>query len=106
VSAERLRQGYRTILRHIYAPGHYYERVRTFLREYRAPERKTRLQVQHVLAFLRSVLRLGILGKGRLDYWRLLVWTHFHRPELLPLAVTLAITGYHCRKVCTKHVLK
>jgi len=106
MSAERLREGYRSILRHIYAPRQYYERVRTFLREYRAPERKSRLQFQEVLAFIRSVVRLGILGKGRLDYWRLLAWTHFCRPELLPLAVTLAITGYHCRKVCRLHVLK
>jgi len=106
MSAESLREGYRSILKHIYAPKQYYERVRTFLREYRAPDAKAPLHFQDVLAFLRSMVRLGIIGKGRLDYWRLLAWTHFCRPELLPLAVTLAITGYHCRVVCRRHVLK
>jgi hypothetical protein len=33
---EKLREGYREILRQIYAPELYYERVLTFLREYRA----------------------------------------------------------------------
>ena len=106
MSAERLREGYRTILRHIYSPKQYYERVRTFLREYRAPSRQAPLRARDVMAFLRSVVRLGILAKGRLHYWRLLAWTYFCRPELLPLAVTLAITGHHCREVCRRHVLK
>ena len=100
MSAERLREGYRKILERIYSPKQYYERVRTFLREYQAPKAQERIRFESVLAFLRSVLRLGILEKGRLGYWRLLAWTQFRRPELFPLAVTLAISGYHCRKVC------
>jgi radical SAM superfamily enzyme YgiQ (UPF0313 family) len=100
MSAERLREGYRKILERIYSPKNYYERVRTFLREYQAPKAQERVRLESVLAFLRSVLRLGILEKGRLGYWRLLAWTRFRRPELFPLAVTLAISGYHCRKVC------
>ena len=35
---EKLREGYKEILRHIYAPGPYYQRVRTFLREYHPPK--------------------------------------------------------------------
>ena len=100
MSAERLHEGYRKILEQIYSPKHYYERVRTFLREYKAPKAQERIRLEGVLAFLRSVLRLGILEKGRLGYWRLLAWTRFRRPELFSLAVTLAISGYHCRKVC------
>jgi hypothetical protein len=29
-----------------------------------------------------------------------LLWTLFHRPAHLPLAVTLAIYGHHFRKCC------
>jgi radical SAM superfamily enzyme YgiQ (UPF0313 family) len=106
MNVERLREGYRKVLGRIYSPKQYYERVRTFLREYRAPKIKGRLRFNEFLAFLRSVLRLGILDEGRFDYWRLLTWTHFWRPELLQLAVTLAISGYHCRKVYRLHVVK
>ncbi|NLX58944.1 MAG: B12-binding domain-containing radical SAM protein [Phycisphaerae bacterium] len=106
MSAQQLREGYQSILRHIYAPRHYYQRVRTFLHEYRAPTVKVRIQFDDLMAFLRSVIRLGILGRGRWYYWRLLVWTRLHRPELFSLAVRLAIAGYHFQKVCRQHVLK
>lgn len=106
MSAERLREGYRRILEQIYSPRHYYRRVRTFLREYRAPKTTAKLQFQDFMAFFRSVFHLGIFGKGRLYYWWLLIWTHLCRPELFSLAVTLAISGHHLRKVCRLHVLK
>jgi hypothetical protein len=34
---DTLREGYRRILRHIYSPAPYYQRVRTFLGEYKPP---------------------------------------------------------------------
>ncbi|HJW83045.1 MAG TPA: B12-binding domain-containing radical SAM protein [Anaerolineae bacterium] len=100
-----LREGYQSILRYIYAPGPYYRRVRTFLREYRPPKMKAPLDSDQLLAFLRSIYRLGILGRERVQYWRLLLWALFRRPELLSQAVTLAICGYHFRKICEMHVL-
>jgi hypothetical protein len=106
MDAERLREGYRSLLKHIYSPKAYYERIRTFLREYRGPGERARVSFGDLLAFARSVWHLGILGKGRLRYWGLLAWTNFCRPELVPLALTLAILGYHYRKVCRLHVLK
>ncbi|MDD4018877.1 MAG: DUF4070 domain-containing protein, partial [Kiritimatiellae bacterium] len=48
---------------------------------------------------------LGVAGRERLQYWKLLVWTLFRRPRLLPDAIMLAIYGYHFRKVCDRHVL-
>ncbi len=98
---EELHRGYREILSTIYSPDHYYERVRTFLARYRkAAVVRNRLEWQHIAAFARSVLRLGIVHSGRGEYWRLLIWTLAHRPKLLPEAVTLAIYGYHFREVC------
>jgi len=97
---EVLRQGYKSIMEHIYSPAHYYERVKTFLREYEPPKIKVRLDFQHVMAFFRSVFRLGIFGRERRHYWNLLLWTLFRRPALFAEAVTFAIYGYHFRKVC------
>jgi hypothetical protein len=87
-------------LGHIYAPGPYYRRIRTFLREYRRPKISSPVNWNGFLAVLRANVRLGILGRERFQYWRLLLWTFFRRPTLFPLAVTLSIYGHHFRKTC------
>lgn len=105
MNLDALREGYKNILQHIYSPEHYYQRVRTFLRDYKPPKIKAPLELGHILAFFRSIYHLGVVGKERVHYWKLLFWTLFRRPRLLPLAVTLAIYGYHFRMVCELHVL-
>jgi radical SAM superfamily enzyme YgiQ (UPF0313 family) len=97
---EKLRAGYKDILRHIYAPRPYYQRVRTFLREYHPPKMSTSINWQNLRAFIHSSLRLGIFGSERYQYWYLLLWTVFRRPAALQTAVTLAIYGHHFRKTC------
>ncbi len=104
MSMEALREGYRSIMDNIYSPAPYYQRVRTFLQEYRPPKLQTSLRMMDLLAFFRSIVRLGILGRERVHYWRLLMWTLVRRPRLLPMAVTLAIYGHHFRKVCELHI--
>jgi radical SAM superfamily enzyme YgiQ (UPF0313 family) len=105
MNLETLREGYRMILDQIYSPKLYYERVKTFLREYRPPKIGQYLDLQHILAFWRSIYRIGIQGRERVHYWRLFFWTLFWRPKLFPLMITLAIYGYHFRQVCELHVL-
>ncbi len=105
MSLKTLKDGYRRILDTIYAPKPYYQRIRTFLQEYRAPHVRGCLQLSHVLAALRSVYRIGVLGRERLHYWKLIVWTLFRRPSLLPDAISLAIYGYHFRIICKRHVI-
>jgi len=100
-----LREGYRNIMKHIYSPKPYYQRVKIFLREYKPPEIKIPLDYQRFLAFFRSTIHLGIFGKERFQYWRLLMWTLFHRPQLLTLAISFAVYGHHFRKVCELHII-
>ncbi|MEJ2586667.1 MAG: DUF4070 domain-containing protein [Deltaproteobacteria bacterium] len=95
-----LRDGYSTIIRYIYTPKHYYKRIKTFLREYHTPEIPRSVDLQHFLAFFRCSIRLGLIGRERFHYWRLLVWTLFRRPASIPLAITLAIYGHHFQRVC------
>jgi radical SAM superfamily enzyme YgiQ (UPF0313 family) len=97
---DTLREGYKGVLGSIYSPDKYYQRVKTFLNEYRPKMVVNQSGLQYKLAFFRSLYRLGVFGKERSHFWRLLLWTGFHRPRLFPLAVTLAIYGYHFRKVC------
>jgi radical SAM superfamily enzyme YgiQ (UPF0313 family) len=105
MNLETLREGYLHLLQYIYSPEHYYQRVQTFLREYKPPKIKSPLEFEYILAFLRSIYRLGILGEERSHYWKLLFWTLFRRPKLFSLAVTFAIYGYHFRRVCELHIL-
>jgi radical SAM superfamily enzyme YgiQ (UPF0313 family) len=97
---DQLVEGYKTILRRIYAPGPYYQRVRTFLREYRRPRISASFGWHHAWALGWSTVRLGVVGRERFEYWRLLIWTLLHRPALLKLAITFAIYGHHFRKCC------
>jgi radical SAM superfamily enzyme YgiQ (UPF0313 family) len=100
-----LLEGYRYILRQIYAPRYYYQRVVTFLREFKNTGVEAPMDLQRFLAFFRSCLRLGIIGRERAHYWKLMVWTLLRRPRLFSLAMTLAIQGYHFRKVSELHLL-
>ncbi len=101
---EPLREGYRKLLEQIYAPQSYYERVLTFLREYHPPKIRFHPDLQYILALGRSIDQLGIRGVERVHYWRLFFWTLFRRPRLFPLAITLAIMGFHFRQVIELHV--
>ncbi|MCF6153380.1 MAG: DUF4070 domain-containing protein [Candidatus Kuenenia stuttgartiensis] len=99
------REGYKNILRQIYSPKNYYQRIKTFFREYKAPKMKTRFTFDQILTLFRVIYYLGILGNERVQFWKLLLWTYFHHRELLPLSISLAIYGYHYRKVSESHVL-
>jgi radical SAM superfamily enzyme YgiQ (UPF0313 family) len=97
---ETLISGYHKIVETIYSPKQYYERVLVFLKEYNPIVSSTGpLNFSHIMAFFRSVVRLGIIGKERRYYWRLILWSLIKRPRVFPLAVTLSIYGYHFRKV-------
>jgi radical SAM superfamily enzyme YgiQ (UPF0313 family) len=100
MNRDTLREGYRNLMQHIYAPGPYYRRIRTFLREYRRPEISSPLSWRSFMAFAQANLRLGVFGRERFHYWGLLLWTALRRPSLVPLAVTLSIYGHHFRKTC------
>jgi radical SAM superfamily enzyme YgiQ (UPF0313 family) len=95
--------GYKKVLSTLYSPSYYYERVRTFLKEYIPPRKKLfHFRFNYIAAFIRSIIVLGIIGKERFHYWRLLFWTIFSRPRLFPQAITLAIYGFHFRKIFEK----
>ena len=95
-----LLEGYRNIVKTIYAPDQFYARVKRFLENYKPLNRSMgRLSMSEIKAFIMSIFVLGIKGKERFHYWRLFLWSVFSRPRLAPLAVTFAIYGYHFRRV-------
>jgi radical SAM superfamily enzyme YgiQ (UPF0313 family) len=104
MNPEVLMNGYRRIVDTIYAPKHYYARVREFLRVYQpVKSRKVRLRWSYTKAAIKSVVRLGIIGRERYQYWKLFFWSLLFRPRLLPMAITFSIYGFHFRKVFKRH---
>ncbi len=103
MEANALISGYRTILDTIYAPKQYYQRVITLLKEYR-PLHLGKFHLQHgyLGALFKSILYLGVIGKERLQFWKLVFWSLSRKPRLFPLAITYAIYGFHFRKVAEK----
>jgi radical SAM superfamily enzyme YgiQ (UPF0313 family) len=100
---EALAKGYKHVVDTIYAPKQYYERIITFLREYKpANKGKFKISLLHLIAWLRSIWVLGVKEKGRKHYWKLFVWTLLKKPKSFPLSMTLAAQGVHFRKVAQK----
>lgn len=103
MNRDTLIEGYRKIVSTIYSPKQYYERVKTLLKNFK-PLQKNKIQFRfcYLTAFLKSIWHLGIVGlkgKGRVYYWKLLLWSLLRRPKLFPMAVTFAVYGFHFRKV-------
>jgi len=97
---DTLISGYRHVLDTIYSPKQYYERIRTFLREYQPPRNIAgTVQIHHIKAFLRSIWFLGIREKGKRHYWKLFVSYLLKSPQKFPRFVSLAVYGYHFRKI-------
>ncbi|MGI6777545.1 MAG: B12-binding domain-containing radical SAM protein [Acetivibrionales bacterium] len=96
----KLIEGYKKIINTIYSPKQYYERVIHFLKEYRSPGKgRLHIHFKDICALIKSVFILGILGKERLYYWKLISWSLLRRPKLFPMAVTFSIYGFHFRKI-------
>ncbi|OHB97484.1 MAG: B12-binding domain-containing radical SAM protein, partial [Planctomycetes bacterium RIFCSPHIGHO2_12_39_6] len=96
---DTLQEGYKEIMRYIYSPRHYYHRIKTLFLEYKPLKIDIPKSIKNTLSLLRSIYYLGIIGKERFHYWKLLLWTSIHRPELIPLAIRLSIYGHHYRKI-------
>jgi radical SAM superfamily enzyme YgiQ (UPF0313 family) len=100
MNAQTLLAGYKRILETIYSPREYYDRVLYFLNTHK-PLRthSTRLHVRTIVALARSMIVLGVIGKERLYYWKLFFWSLLRKPGHFSTAITLAIYGFHFRRV-------
>jgi radical SAM superfamily enzyme YgiQ (UPF0313 family) len=94
-----LEKGYEHIVKTIYSPKYYYERVISFLSRYNPKGISEGYTPSGIRAFLRTVLHLGIFGKERKYYWKLLRWSLRNNPATFPVAIRLSIYGYHFRKL-------
>ncbi|MDA3792654.1 MAG: B12-binding domain-containing radical SAM protein [Elusimicrobia bacterium] len=106
MDTDKLMEGYEKIVSTIYSPKVYYRRIKNFLKVYRPKSKaKKKLKLCYITAFIKSIFKLGVFGKERNYYWRLLAWSIIWRPKTFPLAVTLSIYGFHFRKTFEKQTV-
>jgi len=99
LSREFLQSGYRDLMKKLYEPKVYYQRVRIFLKNYHPTGPGLHLSRADCLAFLKSFWLLGVWYRGRVAYWRFFWSTLLRRPRQFRRGIELAIIGYHFRRV-------
>lgn len=102
LNREFLQSGYRELMKKLYEPKVYYQRVRTFLENHKritGPRPRLRLSWPDFMAFVKSFWLLGIWYRGRVAYWKFFWSTLLRRPHQFRRAIEFAILGYHFRRV-------
>ncbi|HCT30175.1 MAG TPA: B12-binding domain-containing radical SAM protein [Bacteroidales bacterium] len=95
-----LMKGYNNIIHGIYSTKPYYKRARMFLKDQKVPhKRNKKFEPSIIFGFIKSVIVIGIIKRGRREYWKFIAWTLFRRPNLFVNAATLTVFGYHYRTV-------
>jgi hypothetical protein len=99
-----LLRGYRRLLAEVYSEDAYFRRCARLLDV--APALPAPLRPGAVATFVRTAWRLGVIGKRRRSFWRLLA-RGLRRGGLaaLPRAVTLSILGEHLLRYTAEEVL-
>ncbi len=92
-------KGYKDVLKTIYSQEVYYERIKTFLNEYQPRIKFIKVSKNDIKAIFKSFWKLGILEKGKRYYWKLVFLSIFKHPHKFTTAMTLAVYGYHFRRV-------
>jgi len=102
----RLVQGYHKLMKTIYSPRYYYQRVSEFLKTYRPKElaRKNKYSLSRIKALVKSVFYIGIIGNGisQWYYWKLILKTLIFYRKSFVEAITLIVYGHHFRKMSKK----
>ena len=95
--------GYSKIVKTIYSQKEYYNRLKHFLSNYKQPFwNKNKIKLKEVRAFMMLLWLLGTLEKGKKYFWKLLAFSLFKHPHKFPLAMTMAVYGYHYRRIAAR----
>lgn len=90
-------RGYRKVIHDIYHPEKYYQRLKTFLKNYQCSTRfeaRRRFSRESFRALGMSVYYIGMKRGMRKQFWHMMLWTLLKRPKSLPLAINLSIYSY------------
>lgn len=90
---EFLQSGYRKLMRQLYEPSAYHQRIWTFLKQHKPTGPQMRISSADIKAFIRSFWLVGVWQRGRFAYWKLMWATLLTRPRQFRYAIELAIMG-------------
>jgi radical SAM superfamily enzyme YgiQ (UPF0313 family) len=92
--------GYQSIMRTIYKPREYYERVLDSMKRvsHERPEVQNYSIIKAITSFARIATRLGIVDSERREFWRFFI-TSVRNRQRVPEFLRLAAVGYHFRKL-------
>ncbi|OFW00205.1 MAG: hypothetical protein A3H94_07130 [Acidobacteria bacterium RIFCSPLOWO2_02_FULL_60_20] len=95
MNPQKLIDGYRSILKRIYHPDAYYDRVRRYLAQAPPGLRRTPRRRSDYMALARSIVKQGILGDFRWSYWKFFLAAATRYRYAFDRAITFAIMGHH-----------
>ncbi len=92
---------YRKLMKKVYDPQVYYDRIFQFLQIYKPSVENVRIFKEDFIAFLRALWYLGIKDKRgvRKLFWRSLWKALIKYPRSIVHVITYAVYGYHFRKL-------
>jgi radical SAM superfamily enzyme YgiQ (UPF0313 family) len=94
-----LLKGYQKVLNTVYSQKYYCKRIKTLLKNYNFSNKaRFKLSYSDIKAFIKSIWRIGMMEKGKLHYW-LLILSSLKNPRKLAMAVRLSIYGFHFREM-------
>jgi len=100
MNQRELLEGYQHIINSIYNDKPYYKRIRELLKTYKPVKiGSNQIDFSRLKAFIKANFVLGLVSKGRFEYWKFVFWTILKKPKLFVDAITMAVYGYHFRKV-------
>ena len=100
-----LMKGYRNVVQTIYSYKYFYARVRIFLENFIPKKQKRKGSgFGSLSAFFKSCFYLGVLSKGRMEYWKLLAWSLTKGAGTFARSVKFSVYGYHFHK-CANEIL-
>jgi len=94
-------RGYQTIMRTIYGPREYYQRVLDSLGRTRQDsiEQHGYSPAAGLASLMRILVKLGVLDRERKEFWRFFVQALIRHRSQFADSLRLAAVGYHFRKL-------
>ena len=109
---EDLRVGYNRLLQTIYSPENIFKRTQTFLNDFKSSctqespsilKLKIGILARYAVIVARCVYYLGITGKHRGHFWKLVGWALKHKPDLMDIALGYGVWIYDLGMIYENH---
>jgi radical SAM superfamily enzyme YgiQ (UPF0313 family) len=107
MDANKLVEGYRSVLKQIYSSENYYKRIKIYLSRTQAAPSEKRYKQRwltraNARALVHSIVRQGVFGRQRWSYWKFFAAAATRYRRSFGTAMTLAVMGYHFQVMTRK----